>query len=206
MKEEKIIFEAIFGEQWQGLPEIFKRHYAVREYSDDMVTATGTISVRLSWLTTLLSPLMNFMGILPPFAGEDIPITVVYSGKPESNAFHFERIFYYPNRKPYIFKSKMVPLGKNKIVELTQLRMGWIFFCGFSDGLVKLRHDAFVFKLFSWYIPLPVALMLGKCFAEEVAVSENRFNMKMQFIHPWFGITYEYFGSFDIAKSNDAQS
>lgn len=206
MQEKKIIFQNIFGEKWEHLPEIFKKHYAVREYSDDKVTSTGTITVRLSWISKLLSPFMNLMGILPPFEGENIPITVIYSGQQTSNAFHFERIFYYENRKPYIFKSKMVPLGENKIVELTQLRMGWMFCCEFSDNLVKLRHEAFVFKLFSLYIPLPLALILGKCFAEEMAVSEDKFCMKMQFVHPWFGVTYEYFGSFEIENPKAAQS
>ncbi|MGE4348257.1 MAG: DUF4166 domain-containing protein [Candidatus Berkiella sp.] len=206
MKEKKIIFQNIFGEKWQHLPEVFKKHYAVREYSNDKITSTGTITVRLSWLTKLFSPFMSWMGILPPLSEANIPITVIFSAKPTSNAFHFERIFYYSKRKPYFFKSKMVPLAGNKIVELTQWGMGWMFCCEFSDNLVKLRHEAFVFKLFSLYIPLPLALILGKCFAEEMAVSEDKFCMKMQFVHPWFGVTYEYFGSFEIENPKAAQS
>lgn len=206
MKEKKVIFQNIFGEEWQHLPEIFKKHYTVREYSNDKITSTGTITVRLSWLSKLFSPFMNWMGNLPPFSGENIPITVIFSAKPTSNAFHFERIFYYPKRKPYFFKSKMVPLAGNKIVELTRLGIGWVFYCKFSDNFVKLSHEAFVFKLFSLYIPLPISLILGKCFAEEIAISEDKFSMKMQFIHPWFGVTYEYFGNFEIESPKVAQS
>ncbi|OJV85743.1 MAG: hypothetical protein BGO43_13375 [Gammaproteobacteria bacterium 39-13] len=99
----------------------------------------------------------------------------------------------------------MIPLGKNQIVELTKSRFGWKCAYDYENNKVKLKHQGFIWKFFSWMIPLPISLILGKCHAEENAISETAFNMHMQFIHPLFGVTYEYYGTFEIVeiKVND---
>ncbi|MBN9288129.1 MAG: DUF4166 domain-containing protein [Gammaproteobacteria bacterium] len=198
------LFQPIFGEKWHQLPLVFKNHYAVRPYSRDQIKAQGTITVKFSWLFRVLSPFIHCFGILPPYRANQIPITVFYSCAPDPSAFCFNRIFYYPKRE-FAFQSKMIPLGKNQIVELTKSRFGWKCAYDYENNKVKLKHQGFIWKFFSWMIPLPISLILGKCHAEENAISETAFNMHMQFIHPLFGVTYEYYGTFEIVeiKVND---
>ncbi len=193
-----ILFEGVFGKKWQTLPEIFKRHYNVRDHSSDQVIAKGTITVNFPWPIKIISPLLTWFGLFPPYKGTDIPITVIYSAQPDPNAFCFNRTFHYPNHPPYQFKSRMKPLGGNVVVELTKFNIGWKSAYDYIDEHVTLTHIAYVLKLFDWYIPLPIGLIMGKCNSAEYAIDNNNFKMEMQIKHPWFGTTYEYYGTFTI--------
>lgn len=205
MKNDAPIFQSIFDEKWHQLPQVFKNHYLVRAHSHDQVTAQGTITINFSWLFAMFSPIIRCFGTLPPYQAHQIPITVIYSCAPDPEAFCFNRIFYYPKHGAFAFQSKMIPLGKNKIVEITKSHLGWKCAYDFENNQVKLKHLGFVWKCFSWMIPLPVSLLLGKCHAQENAISENTFSMHMRFTHPLFGVTYEYYGTFEIVevKVND---
>ncbi len=198
MTEHPVIFSTIFGSAWQQLPTVFKRHYANRAYMEDSVTVSGTITVKSKGLMKWFGPLMGAMGTLPPYAANDIPITVNYVSHVDSNAFHLKRTFYYPEQQPFIFNSKMLPLANNLVVELTRYNIGWKMAYEYDGTRVKLIHQGFVFKFIKWLIPLPVEWIIGRCDAEEIAISDNEFRMKMQFMHPWFGELYAYFGDFSF--------
>jgi len=196
MSEHLIIFQAIFGEQWSQLPIVFKRHYENRAYSQDKTSVKGKMTIQSKGILKWFGPIMGMLRMLPPYPAKDIPITVDYLSYPDSNAFYMQRIFYYPDRSPFIFNSKMLPQGDNVLVELTQCNFGWKMAYEYDGSCVKLVHRGFVIKFFKWVIPLPAEWIIGRCNAEEVAISDNAFSMKMQFTHPWFGVLYEYFGNF----------
>lgn len=198
MAEHPIIFSTIFGTNWQQLPTVFKRHYANRAYVEDKVSVRGTMTIKSKGLMKWFGPVMGAMGTLPPYAANDIPITVDYVSHADSNAFHLKRTFYYPDRSPYIFNSKMIPLVNNIVVELTRWNIGWKTAFEFDGSRVILRHQGYVLKCFKWYIPLPVEWIIGRCDAQELALSDTQFRMKMQFMHPWFGEIYAYFGDFTL--------
>ena len=41
-------------------------------------------------------------------------------------------------------------------------------------------------------IPVPVHLMLGRAYIEEMPISDSEFSMKMIVTHPIFGQTFQY--------------
>lgn len=196
MSEYPIIFEAIFGDKWQQLPPVFKRHYANRAYTQDKFTVKGTITIHNKGIMKWFGPLMGWLRTLPPYAADHVPITVDYVSSADSNAFHMQRIFYYPNKAAFVFNSKMIPLHDNLLVELTQAYVGWKMAYEYDGEMIKLVHQGFVLKFFKWFIPLPVEWVIGKCQSYEVAISDDEFRMNMQFTHPWFGVLYEYYGNF----------
>ncbi|MCS5710605.1 DUF4166 domain-containing protein [Candidatus Berkiella aquae] len=196
MVETSSIFQQVFAQKWQQLPPVFQRHYNLNANSHDRITVTGTITVNAKGLMKWLGPIMGMMGLLPPKPAKEIPITVTYACYPDSNAFHLERIFHYPDRTDFIFNTKMILLNDNIMVDLTRCNVGWKFTYDYQDNQITLSHQAFVFKLGKWFIPLPIEWLLGHCNSYEIPVSDNTFKMAMQFKHPWFGILYEYFGTF----------
>ncbi len=198
MNEKPIIFQQVLSDQWHLLPEVFKRHYANRAYSNDRVTVKGTITVNAKGLMKWFGPIMGAMGLLPPKPAQAIPITVVFASYPDSNAFHLERIFYYPHHAPYAFYTKMIPLGDKVMVDLTRLQVGWKMAIDYQEQKMILAHRGFVFKIGKWFIPLPIEWLVGRCDSYEQVVDDNTFKMSMQFNHPWFGVTYEYFGVFTL--------
>lgn len=196
MKNDKPIFETILGAKWQSLPVALKRHYNIRAFNNNIITVKGTITVEAKGMMKWFAPLLGVMGVLPPFAEKDIPITVTFASDPNSSAFHFNREFQYRQHAPYAFNSKMIPVGANELVDLTRCNMGWRMAYDFDGNQITLTHRAFVFKCFKWFMPLPIEWLIGCCNSYEEAVSENSFKMAMEFKHSRFGVLYAYYGDF----------
>ncbi len=191
-----VIFETILGTKWQFLPNALKRHYNIRAFNNDKLIVAGKITVESKGIMKWFGPLFGAMGMLPPFAEQDIPIEVTFSTVPDSNAFYFSRTFHYRQHGLYQFNSKMIPVGGNELVDLTRTHSGWRMAYDFIDNQIILTHRAYVFKFFKWFIPLPIEWLIGRCDSYEEAISENAFKMGMQFTHRWFGVLYAYYGNF----------
>lgn len=176
------------------------KHYANRGYTSDRVTVDGLMKVETSLLARLLAPLMRLTGALAPYAGENVPVTVHFDSEKESDAFCFDRIFHYPNRKPYHFRSRMLPCGDNEIIEFMPLGIGWHAAYSFDGHKILMKHLGYKFKAFGKTFPLPLEFVLGRGYAEEEAISENEFRMYMDIRHPLFGKVYAYSGEFRITR------
>ena len=71
-----------------------------------------------------------------------------------------------------------------------------------GDGQnVVLQHRGYALCLGSMLIPVPLALFLGKGYAEEIAVGDDTFDMITHITHPLWGRVYEYKGQFRMTKA-----
>jgi Domain of unknown function (DUF4166) len=195
------IFQSIFFD-WHALPSVIQKHYANRGYSRDVVIATGYLDIEVSWFAKLLSPFMRMTGTLAPIAGTNVPVQVRFESEPDSNAFCLDRIFNYPNRKHLNFRSRMVPQGGNEVIEFTNSGIGWHATFDFENGKVKLRHVGYKMRIFKMNLKLPLELIIGRGYAEEWALNEDHFKMRMTIRHPLFGLFYAYNGEFKITEVN----
>lgn len=193
------IFQSIFV-NWPNLPPVMHKHYANRAFSNDRVTAVGKMKVETSALARLLSPFLWMTGTLAPRAGDNISVTVDYKSEKNSDAFCLDRIFYYPNLQPYHYHSRMIPIGGNEIIEYSRAGVGWHAAYHFQNGKVELQHIGYRLRLFGIEFPLPLALLIGKGYAEEQALGDESFQMKMEIRHPIFGLFYAYSGTFNITE------
>ena len=198
MKESQPIFRSIFGDTWNSLPSVMHKHYANRPYCDDVVRVEGRMDVEFGWLVKLLSPLLRIVGALVPYQGKDIPVTVHFRSEPDSNAYCLDRTFNFPDKKPYIFYSRMVQIKDDVIVEFMKYGIGWKHRFYYNGEKVILEHRGYVWKIFGATIPVPLGLFLGRGYAEEEALNENSFRMEMNITHPLFGKMYEYRGVFEV--------
>jgi len=198
MTKQAPIFQPIFGEQWSSLPPVMYRHYSNRPYCDDVVVVVGKMDVEFGWLVSLLTPFLKIFGALVPHQGHDIPVTVRFSSEADSAAFCLKRTFNFKNKKPYVFSSKMLQIKDDVIVEFMKFGIGWKHRFYYDGKKVILEHRGYVWKVFGIIIPIPLGLLLGKACAEEEAINDNSFRMKMNIIHPLFGKMYEYRGVFEV--------
>lgn len=194
------IFQSIFGETWQTMPPVMHQHYANRPYTRDTVTVEGLMEVRASKLMHLFAPVMKLAGLLVPHQGKEVPTTVTFCSEPDSRAFVFDREFHFPGRKPYHFRSRMVPVGGNEVIEYMSLGIGWRAAYCFAENKVTLTHRGYVWRTLGYNIPMPLHWLFGKGYAEEEATGENSFRMHMDMRHPWFGEVYAYAGTFEVKK------
>lgn len=199
MNKRKIIFKDVFGNDWNRLPKVMQLHYANRAFSADRVTVEGVMDVELSFVAKVLAPLMSIFGILTPYGGKGVPVTVHFDSSPNDNTFGFNRKFKFPNNE-FIFKSKMVPQSGNEIIEFMKCGIGWHCEYLYDGRKVILKHKGYKLKLFGKLIPLPVSLIIGKGYAEEVAIDDETYKMYMDIQHPILGKIYSYQGVFKIKE------
>lgn len=198
------IFAPVFGLPWTSLPPAIQRHYANRPFTHDRVTVKGQLDIRMGWLMRLIAPLLGALGMLTPCDGEAIPCTVHFLSEPDSKAFVFERRFLFSGRKPYVFRSRLVPKGGARVIEYMACGVGWDCTYGFEDGEVRLRHSGYVWRLFGADLPIGwlATPLLGRGEAVERATSEDSFAMSMRLSGGLFGaaMAYSYAGSFTVTE------
>lgn len=198
MKTTQPIFKSIFGEQWENLPAVMHKHYANRAFTDDLVTVAGKLDVEFVWWVKILSPFLRIFGALVPYQGKDIPVTVRFRSEIDSAAYCLERIFNFPDQKAFIFNSKMIQIKDDVIVEFMKYGIGWKHRFYYNGNKVILEHIGYVLSIFNRTVPIPLTLFLGRGYAEEEAIDENRFRMRMNITHFLFGKVYEYRGEFEM--------
>ena len=193
------IFKSIFGADWDRLPPVMRKHYANRPFTSDRVTVTGALTIRLSWLYQILTPLLRFTKTLVPANGNNAPTVVNFLSEPDSNAFCFNRLVQMPGAQ-LLFFSRMVPAGGNEMVEHTGSGIAWHCRFRFDGKRVRLEHLGYVTHRASRRIRLPLEFLLGKGNAWEEAVDEDTFLMRVEIRHALFGLLYTYRGSFTITE------
>jgi Domain of unknown function (DUF4166) len=200
MSERDPIFRTIFGAGWTQLPPVFRQHYANRPFSHDEVVVEGVMAVQLSRLARLFAPLLRISGALVPIAGRRIPVTVTFRSEPGSAAFVLDREFRFPGRKPYHFRSAMVPVGGDEVIEWMAIGFGWRAAFSYGEGQVRLDHRGYALRCFGRVIPMPLEWLFGRGEAWERAIDDTRFEMEMTIRHRLFGMLYGYNGTFRIGE------
>lgn len=194
------IFKSIFGAAWDTMPAVFRRHYANRPYGTDVVTVEGVMDIECAGPIRWMAPLLALVRTIPPYTERDVTVTVHFRSHPRNGYFYFERVFYFKGRKPYRFRSTMIPAGGNEIVEATGPGMGWR--CAFSSegNRVVMRHRGFAAHVMGRTFAVPLAWLMGEGHAEEIAVDDDNFDMFMHLTHARFGKIYEYKGRFRVVR------
>lgn len=188
-------FKRIFGNDWEKLPPIFHKHYAPCPGTSDRITAHGHLDVRISPAVSIMARLT---GALIPYSGENIPVTVCFYCSDDGKYFHFDRTFNFPDHGPCHFNSKMRHTTNNELIEYIKFGVGWRTTFHWDGAQVILTHQGYIWRLFGIHIPLPLEAILGSGYAEETAISSDRFKMWTHTKHPLFGETLYYGGEFEI--------
>lgn len=188
------IFKSIFGDTWEILPIVLKKHYAIKPNSNDCVVVEGVLDITVSWLVGLMARLS---GVLVSESGKQIPVTVTFRSGIHSDVFRFERVFHYP-KKDVRFFSRMKPYRKDEVIEFMRFGICWRCIYHWNGQKVILSHRGYAWRIMNIIIPLPFEWIIGKGHAEETPISDNSFSMWMHAKHPWFGVTFAYTGEFRI--------
>ena len=191
------IFRAIFGAGWDDMPPLMRRRYAVRPDSDDRVRVEGTLDVQISPLIRLMSRLT---GALLAHSGKDVPVSVEFRSGRGSHAFHFDRTFHFPGKAPVKFHSRMEPLGGDELVEFVFLGIGWRVAFSWDGTKVILDHRGYIWRILGVRIPVPLELVIGRGYAEELPLSHDSFSMWTHAVSPIFGKTFGYAGNFTVTE------
>jgi predicted DCC family thiol-disulfide oxidoreductase YuxK len=194
------IFKSIFGDQWDDLPPVMKKHYTNRPYTQDTTTVRGVLDVMCKPPLLYLSPLMKLLGQIPIRNEANVPVTVHFQSDVNSRSFYFNRIFNFANSKPYPFQSRMLQIHGDEVIEIMRFGLGWKLQYAWDGEKVILSHKGYALQLFGHLIPLPLTMLMGAGYAEEHPVDDNTFDMQTHITHPWWGKIYEYKGRFEVSE------
>jgi hypothetical protein len=199
MKPDTPIFQTLLGEDWDRLGEVIRRHYFLRPFSSDYVCVIGTMhEVHHSVIAKLLIPMARVFGALVTFQGVDVPIEVHYNAQPDSGKLYWDRVFHFPGRKPFHFKSHMEHAGGNRVIEFVRFGVGMRLRVSAEEGALVFRDEGYIWRLFGVDVPIPVGLLLGRAYVEERPVDAQTFRMKMFLKHPLLGELFRYSGRFSL--------
>ena len=193
------IFKNVFGKNWNSLPAVIKDHYRVRPYSDDVVVIKGALDIKVSWFMSLMARITH---MLVPHSGLGIPTTVTFRSGKDSDAFHYDRVFHFPDQGDIRFHSRMEWIGGNELIEFMGFGIGWRTACEWNGNTVIFKHRGFVWRLLGILIPLPLTLVMGEASAEEKPISDASFSMWTHINHPLFGEALRYAGTFEIIETS----
>ena len=196
LNPQEPLFKLVFGNKWDALPPVMRKHYAVRPFSDDVVKAEGHLDISMSLFVSVMARLT---GMLLAHTGTNVPVTVLFKSD-RYGAFHFERIFHFPDKGDIKFRSRMEWISGNELVEFMRFGIGWRLAYEWDGGKVILRHRGYVWRILGVMLPLPTALTPGKGYAEEEPVSDSDFSMWTHAKHPLFGKTFAYAGQFKVTE------
>ncbi len=197
------IFRPIFGQAWSTMPPVMHAHYANHPFSKDVGIAKGMMTVQAGWLLRALAPISRLVGGIPAYNQESIPTEVRFESSLDDSCLTFHRIFSYEDRKPYVFRSKMVPLGGNLLVEKMKFGLCWRVRFAWTGESVQLRHAGYAISVFGSIIKVPLNWLLGSIEASEEAMGPSTFKMAVSISHPVWGIYYRYSGTFEMMASDD---
>lgn len=201
------VFQDVVGADWERLGEVIRRHYFLRPFSDDYICVKGTMhEVYHSAFARLLMPLARVFGALVPYRGRQVPIEVHYNARPDDGTIHWDRVFHFPGRAPFHFRSHMEPVGGNRVIEFVRFGVGMRLRVTAEDGALVFRDEGYVWRLLGIDLPLPMGLLMGRAYVEERPVDEDSFSMRMSLTHPLFGELFRYDGSFTLADGEPASA
>lgn len=194
-------FKPVFGADWEKLPPVLRAHYANRPYTNDEVVAEGVLDVTCLGPVRVLAPLLRLMRQIPATSEMNVPVTVRFRSDPDTKAYHFDRTFRFKSWGPYRFHSRMFHIAGNEMIEVMRFGLGWRMHYSWDGEKIALGHAGYALRLFGHLIPIPLGLLIGEGYAEEVPVDDEHFDMMTHITHFWWGKVYGYKGRFRIERS-----
>lgn len=198
------IFQPVFGDAWKQMPPIMHAHYANRAFSNDLHIAKGQMKVEAGRFLRLLAPVSRLFGGIPAYNQSNIPVEVRFESEPDGPGLVFNRTFKLHGMKPYVFRSTMVPIGDNLMVEKMKFGLCWRVRFSWHNKQVKLAHAGYALNFFGTPFTVPLNWLLGSIDAHEKATGPNSFAMAVMIRHPLWGTYYSYSGEFTMVSMKEA--
>lgn len=200
--ENRPVIEKALGERWNTLDSIIKLHYGLKPGCDTQLHLRGTMrEVYHSKIGKLFLLPGRIFGALVPHRGREIPTEVRnWTSKEDEVAMYWHRSLFFPDRAPVIFRSRMEHSHGSEIIEYVNYGMGIRLHTFTRNKALHFRSLGYVWKLGPITLSIPNWAILGDAEIIEKAISDKELFVDFNMIHPLFGRTFSYSGTFVIEK------
>lgn len=199
MKRLEPVLKQALGPDWSSLAPVIQAHYGLTPATDEQIQLRGKMDrVFYSRVVSPLIPVAALAGAMVPYRGHNIPVEVVNYSVPGKPYYFWHRIFYFPGKKPYEFRSRMICTGAGELTEYVRYGFGLRLTVSVKNGGLIEKELGYVWRLGKWSIPIPVNIILGRSYVEEMPISDSEYEMQWVVTHPLFGETFAYSGRFSL--------
>jgi len=196
------IFKQALQTQWDALAPIIQARYGLFPFAENSLQIQGSMeNVSHSVYAKFLLPFMALVGAMVPYQGTNIPVSLTNSTHSGEPGMYWQRTFFFPNRKPFVFRSVMCCTGPQEITEYVRFGFGLRFKVIEQNSGIVYKDHGYVWKIGKISFPVPLGLVMGKAYVEEMPLSAAEFSMKMILMHPLFGQTFQYNGKVSIVHA-----
>lgn len=195
---EPVLKQAL-GSEWSSLAPVIQAHYGLTPFTDEQVRLKGNMDrVFHSRVVSPLIPVAALAGAMVPYRGHNIPIEVMNYSVPGKPSYFWRRTFFFPGKKPYEFRSRMICTGSGELTEYVRFGLGLRLHVSVKNGGLVEKELGYVLRVGRWSIPMPIHVLLGKSYVEEMPISDLEYEMQWIITHPIFGETFAYSGRFSL--------
>jgi hypothetical protein len=202
MSESRPVIQKALGEKWNKLDTIIKLHYGLKPGCDTELHLRGTMrEVYHSKIGKLFLLPGRIFGALVPYKGKEVPTEVKnWTSKENHQAMYWHRRLFFPDRDPVNFSSRMEHVKDNEIIEYVNYGMGIRLRTYTQDNSLHFRSLGYIWKMGPITLSIPNWVILGDAEIVEKAISDRELFVDFNMIHPLFGRTFSYSGSFIVDK------
>ncbi|MCU7808118.1 MAG: DUF4166 domain-containing protein [Candidatus Thiodiazotropha sp. (ex Semelilucina semeliformis)] len=197
------VMQKALGEQWDQLDEIVQRHYEMKPGQTSRITVSGTMDrVFHSNIAKLFLLPGRLFGALIPYRGINIATEVRnWTEVDNEKAMFWHRTLKFPGKPLAVFKSRMEHVAGDEIIEYVRFGMGIRMRMSVSNGALVFTSRGYTWDIGIARLSIPTWAILGDAEIIERAISEKEFYMDFNMVHPLFGQTFGYSGTFSIDPS-----
>ena len=193
------VLKQALGSNWSSLVPVIQAHYGLTPFTDEHVRLKGNMDrVFHSRVVSPLIPVAALAGAMVPYQGHNIPVEVVNYSLPGKPAYFWHRTFYFPDKKPFVFQSSMVCTGVGELTESVRFGPGLRLGVSVRNGGLVEEERGYVWRIGRLSVPIPVHVLLGRSYVEEMPISEFEYEMRWVVTHTLFGETFAYSGRFSL--------
>ncbi len=193
----------IFNERHIFIPELLQKHYSLIPYTNNNISFNGTINVNIARMFSFISPLFKIINGPPPYHQQNIPVTVKFLSRQDSNQLSLYRSFHYTNRKIHNFNAKIIYFKDNIVFEYMKFNLAAKLIYSFEPNKIIINYGGYFLRIGRLFVPLPLKWIIGEFVAYQEQIDETRFMMLLQLNHRIFGQIYQFEGIFNIEKLDE---
>lgn len=199
----KPVIEKALGGSWDQLAPLIRQHYDITPGTPSKMVINGIMDeVYHSPIAKLFLLPGRIFGALVPYKGKKIPTEVRnWTSENDNEAMFWHRTLDFPNKPDVIFQSRMEHIQDNEIIEFVRFGMGIRMAMSVKDEALIFKSLGYVWKIAGIQIPIPTWVILGNSEIIEKAISDDTFYIAFNMVHPLFGRTFHYSGTFSITES-----
>lgn len=194
------IVKRALGPEWERLPEILRRNFALRPGTDDEVRLQGVMhQIRYSRIGSLFIWPGRLFGALVPWQGENVGIRIdIRTHAADARFMYWHRVHFFAENPEYVFASRMEYLEGNEFIERVRTGLGMRMKATLVNATLRFEAVCYQLDVLGFSLRIPNWLLLGTGLIIEREVAPDAFEMHFEINHPWWGRTFTYTGVFSF--------